>query len=84
MTLSDHDVALGMPKVSVYLPDELYREARMRQLPLSSLVREAVERALRNSDRQEWVARVRSRPRRHDGAIDTALLLSSVREEFGG
>ena len=63
-----------MPKVSVYLPDELYREARMRQLPLSSLVREAVERALRNSDRQEWVARVRSRPRRHDGAIDTALL----------
>ena len=73
-----------MPKVSVYLPDELYREARMRQLPLSSLVREAVERALRNSDRQEWVARVRSRPRRHDGAIDTASLLCSVREEFGG
>ena len=74
----------GMPKVSVYLPDELYREARMRQLPLSSLVREAVERALRNSDRQEWVVRVRSRPRRHDGAIDTALLLSFVREEVGG
>ena len=73
-----------MPKVSVYLPDELYREARMRQLPLSSLVQEAVERALRNSDRQEWVVRVRSRPRRHDGVTDTALLLSSVREEFGG
>ncbi len=73
----------GMPKVSVYLPDELYREARMRQLPLSALVQEAVERALRNSDRQEWVARVRSRPRRHDSDIDTALLLSSVREEFG-
>ena len=73
-----------MPKVSVYLPDELYREARMRQLPLSSLVREAVERALQNSDRQEWVVRVRSHPRRHDGAIDTASLLCSVREEFGG
>ncbi len=46
-----------VPKVSVYLPDELYREARMRQLPLSSLVQEAVERALRNSNRQEWVLR---------------------------
>ncbi len=72
-----------MPKVSVYLPDELYREARMRRLPLSSLVQEAVERALQNSDRQEWVARVRSRPRRHEGGIETAGLLSSVREEFG-
>jgi len=72
-----------VPKVSIYLPDELYREARMRQLPLSSLVQEAVERALRNLDRQEWVLRLRSRPRRHEGAIDTALLLSSVREDFG-
>jgi len=53
----------GVPKVSVYLPDELYREARMRQLPLSSLVQDAVERALRNSDRQEWILRLRSRPR---------------------
>jgi hypothetical protein len=74
----------GVPKVSVYLPDELYREARMRQLPLSSLVQDAVERALRNSDRQEWILRLRSRPRRHEGVIDTAVLLSSVREEFGG
>lgn len=70
--------------MSVYLPDELYREARMRQLPLSSLVQDAVERALRNSDRQEWILRLRSRPRRHEGVIDTAVLLSSVREEFGG
>ena len=74
----------GVPKVSVYLPDELYREARMRQLPLSSLVQEAVERALRNSDRQEWVLRLRSRPRRHEGIIDTAVLQRSVRDEFGG
>ncbi|HYZ07121.1 MAG TPA: type II toxin-antitoxin system CcdA family antitoxin [Pseudonocardiaceae bacterium] len=70
--------------MSVYLPDELYREARMRQLPLSLLVQEAVERALRNSDRQEWVLRLRSRPRRHEGIIDTAVLQRSVRDEFGG
>ena len=74
----------SVPKVSIYLPDELYREARMRQLPLSSLVQEAVERALRNFERQEWVLRLRSRPRRHEGVIDTVLLLFSVREDFGG
>ena len=80
----DAGVRWGVPKVSVYLPDELYREAKTRQLPLSSLVQEAVERALRNFERQEWVLRLRSRPRRHEGVIDTALLLFSVREDFGG
>ena len=38
----DAGVRWGVPKVSVYLPDELYREAKTRQLPLSSLVQEAV------------------------------------------
>ena len=45
-----------MPEVSVYLPDELYRAAQERKLPLSALAQEAVERALRTSDRKERVA----------------------------
>jgi post-segregation antitoxin (ccd killing protein) len=72
-----------MPKVSIYLPDALYREAQARKLPLSALAQQAVETALRESDRREWVARVRSRPQRCHTAIDTALLLTEVREEFG-
>jgi post-segregation antitoxin (ccd killing protein) len=72
-----------MPKVSVYLPDELYRAAQERKLPLSALTQEAVERALRASDLEEWVARVRARPRRCEVTIDTAALLDEVREEFG-
>jgi len=72
-----------MPKVSVYLPDALYHEARARKLPLSALAQEAVERALRASDQQAWVARVRSRPRRCHFVADTAALIDEVRTEFG-
>jgi post-segregation antitoxin (ccd killing protein) len=72
-----------MPKVSVYLPDELYRAAQERKLPLSTLTQEAVERALRTSDRKEWVARMRARPPLTDATIDTAALLDEVRAEFG-
>jgi post-segregation antitoxin (ccd killing protein) len=72
-----------MPKVSVYLPDELYRAAQERKLPLSALTQDAVERALRTSDRQEWVARVRARQPRTDATVDSAALLDDVRSEFG-
>lgn len=66
-----------------YLPDDLYRRAREPRLPLSALTREAVESALRATDRQEWVARLRSRPRRVSGPVDAARVLADVREDFG-
>jgi hypothetical protein len=72
-----------MPKVSIYFPDALYRKARARKLPLSTLARRAVEGALRESDRQEWATMVRSRPRRCHTLIDSARLLTEVREECG-
>jgi post-segregation antitoxin (ccd killing protein) len=72
-----------MPKVSVYLPDELYRAAQERKLPLSALTQEAVERALLTSDRKEWVARMRARPPLTDVVIDTEAVLDEVRAEFG-
>jgi post-segregation antitoxin (ccd killing protein) len=72
-----------MPKVSVYLPDELYRAAQERKLPLSALTQDAVEHALRTSDRKEWVARMRARAPLTDVTIDSAALLDEVREEFG-
>ena len=72
-----------MPKVSVYLPDDLYRAAQERKLPLSALTQQAVEQALRTSELKEWVARVRARPRRCDITVDTAALLDEVRDEFG-
>ena len=67
----------------MYLPDELYRAALERKLPLSALTQEAVERALRTSDRQEWVARMRARVPLTDTEIDTEAVLDEVRAEFG-
>ncbi|WP_219417786.1 type II toxin-antitoxin system CcdA family antitoxin [Pseudonocardia nigra] len=72
-----------MPKVSVYLPDDLYRAAQERKLPLSALTQDAVERAIRTSDRKEWVSRMRALPRPADVVVDSAALLDEVRAEFG-
>ncbi len=46
----------GMPKVSVYLPDELYCQTRERDLPISALAQEAIDRALRRASLDEWIA----------------------------
>ena len=72
-----------MPKVSVYLPDELYREARERGLPISSLAQQAIEKALRAADTQRWIDDVRNRPRRVKEDVDVIRLLDDVRDEFG-
>jgi post-segregation antitoxin (ccd killing protein) len=72
-----------MPKVSIYLPDSLYRQAQEKGLPLSALAQRAVERALQQSSTVEWVARVRSRETRFRGTIDTAEVLRRARDEFG-
>jgi post-segregation antitoxin (ccd killing protein) len=72
-----------MPKVTVYLPDDLYREARTRGLPISTLAQEALQAALRRGRTDQWIARVRARPTRLDRAIDTSAAVADVREEFG-
>lgn len=72
-----------MPKVSVYLPDELYRAARDQGLPISSLAQRAIEQALRGDATRRWVDRVRSRPRRTAADVDVAALMDEVRDDFG-
>jgi post-segregation antitoxin (ccd killing protein) len=72
-----------MPKVSVYLPDDLYREARERRLPISLLAQQALEAALRHQRTEQWVERVRARQPRVSQRVDTAALLGQVRDEFG-
>lgn len=72
-----------MPKVSVYLPEDLYREARERRLPISALAQQAVEAALRRGETDRWVDAVRARGPRCRAAIDTSSLLGEVRDDFG-
>lgn len=72
-----------MPKVSIYLPDSLYRQAQEKGLPLSTLTQQAVERALKESNRTDWIAQVRSRKARFHEIVETGDLLHQVRDEFG-
>lgn len=72
-----------MPKVSIYLPDSLYRRAQEKGLSLSTLTQRAVERALNESSAADWVARVRSREVRFRETVDTADLLDRARDDFG-
>jgi post-segregation antitoxin (ccd killing protein) len=72
-----------MPKISVYVPDDLYQRARASGLAVSALTQEAIVEALRKQHNERWVAGVRRRPSRVEGAIDTSSLMAEVREEFG-
>ncbi len=71
-----------MPKVSVYLPDELLAEVRCRGLPLSSLTQLAVQDAIRAEDTAAWVVRVRARRPDVSGEVDVAALMAAVRDEL--
>ncbi len=72
-----------MPKLSVYLSDDLYAAAKAHDLALSSLLRGAVEAELALSDRRAWVARMSARGDRTIPVIDTAAALDAARDEFG-
>jgi post-segregation antitoxin (ccd killing protein) len=72
-----------MPKVSVYLPDDLYQAARAQGLSISTVTQRALEVAVHANATDRWIDRVRARPRTHLGAIDSATLLDEVRDEFG-
>lgn len=71
-----------MPKVNVYLPDDLYRRAKEQALPLSALAQRAIESALAQNDLQAWIRKLQDRPRRVV-EVDSAALLREVRDEFG-
>ncbi len=70
-----------MPKVSVYLPDELVAEVRRRGLPLSSLTQHAVQDVIRAEDTAAW-ARMRARRPVVSDAVDMSAVMSAVRDEL--
>lgn len=71
-----------MPKVSVYLPDELAAEVRRRELSLSSLTQHAVQEASCTEDTAAWVGRMRARRPMVKGDVDVAAVMAAVRDEF--
>ena len=74
-----------MPKVSIYVPDELYRAARDNNLSSTSLTQDALRAALLSGRTRAWTTRVRARPPRVSATreVDTRTLMDGVRDEFG-
>jgi post-segregation antitoxin (ccd killing protein) len=72
-----------MPKVSVYLPDDLYQAARDEALPISTLAQQAIRGALERRANAAWIEHMRSRPPLVTRDFDTSALMAEVRDEFG-
>lgn len=72
-----------MPKVSVYLPDDLYAAVRARGMRLSAMTQRAIREELDRRPNEAWVARARSRSPRCDRPVDTLAALEEARDEFG-
>ena len=72
-----------MPKVSVYLPDEMYARARSQGVSLSAVTQTALEAQLAAGTTEQWIDHVASTPSRIRHAVDTPGLLDEVRDEFG-
>ena len=69
-----------MPRVNVYLPDDLAAAARAARLNLSSLTQEAIRRELAGRTTDAWLASLGSASSQvsHDTALAT---LDAAREE---
>ncbi len=72
-----------VPKVSVYVPDDLYRRARDAGLSLSAVTQAAIDKHLERAHNDRWIAEARSRSARVHSHVDTAALLEAARDEFG-
>lgn len=72
-----------MPKVSVYIPDDLYDAVRRHGISISTVSQKALQMELRRQTNIDWAERIRTRPRRVQSSVDTSALLADVRDEFG-
>lgn len=72
-----------MPKVSIYLSDDLYRRAKEERLPLSSIAQDAIEAALRHRHNEAWIERMRRRPQLARKDYDISEIMAEVRDELG-
>lgn len=71
-----------MPKLSVYLPDDVYESVRRYEIPVSSVAQAALQAEVARRANGEWIERARQRPLR-TAPIDTSAVFDDVRVEFG-
>jgi post-segregation antitoxin (ccd killing protein) len=71
-----------MPKLSVYVPEDLYDDVRRHGIAVSTVAQSALETAVAEQANRAWAERARRRPT-NPVAMDTSALLAEVRDEFG-
>jgi post-segregation antitoxin (ccd killing protein) len=72
-----------MPRVNIYLPDDLAEEAKLAGINVSQVAQEALRDRLRRQRMSDWVARVSKRSAigvTHEQVINA---LHAAREEMG-
>lgn len=73
-----------MPKVSVYLPDDLYLRAKELGVSLSAVTQEALEARIATLTAAGWLQRQVERPsRRRRHSMTTEEIMAEVDDEFG-
>ncbi len=73
---------VSMPKLSVYLSDDVYEAVRRYEIPVSSVAQAALQAEVVRRANGEWITRALRRQIR-TVPIDTSAVLDEVRDEFG-
>lgn len=71
-----------MPRLSVYVADDLYEAVRSHGIAVSSVAQAALQAEVARRANDAWVERVRDHPVR-EHPIDTLSVIGEVRAEFG-
>jgi post-segregation antitoxin (ccd killing protein) len=72
-----------MPRVNIYLPEDLAAEAREAGVNVSQVAQDALRKQLNRKRTAEWVARVRKLPPTGVTHEQVIAALHVVREEMG-
>lgn len=71
-----------MPRLSVYVADDLYEAVRSHGIAVSAVAQAALQAEVARRANDAWVERARDRPVR-ERPIDTLGATRDVRDEFG-
>ncbi len=71
-----------MPKLSVYVPEDLYDEVRRHGIAVSAVAQSALEAAVAQQANRAWAERARLRPM-STVTVDVSKFVGEARGEFG-
>ncbi len=72
-----------MPRVNIYLPDDLAEQAKLAGMNVSQVAQDALREQLRRQRMSDWVGRVSKRPPTGVSHNQVIGALHAVRENMG-